>query len=309
MPDKSENKIYFIQPTFTGLSMIIPCKDEEGAIGHTVDTLHQHLEPLGMEYEIIVVDDGSRDQSQAKALEAGAKVVVHRKNLGYGNAIMNGIAQARYPVVGIIDGDGTYPAEKLPQMLDLIGQYDMVVGQRCWDSRNTSRLGLFLRRILAMTIRVVGGVPAADFNSGFRLFHKDGVLLYRHMLCPTFSFTTTLTLLFAYTHRSIYYLPIDYGVRIGSSKVRMLRDAITTFIYVFFLSNSLKAYRPALLVLVTGLVLNLLVMLLGRLFGASGAAQLGWHLIFSTLTLSVLLSMVIMPITKILFLLMEQRKG
>ena len=124
----------------TEVSIVIPAYNEAGAVGQTVKDVQQAFESSGHTYEIIVVNDGSRDETGREAEEAGAIVVSHPKNIGYGNAIITGIRRARYPLIWLTDADGKayksylflwiddysrkilfgkyYASEKLPRMED-----------------------------------------------------------------------------------------------------------------------------------------------------------------------------------------------
>src|SRR3989339_823055 len=111
MPNVTKAGAELLQPPITGVSVIIPCKNEELAVAKTIREVDAALASQNYDYEIIVVDDGSVDNTRDEALAAGARVLCHGINLGYGNAIMNGMAVAKYPVIGILDADGTYPPE------------------------------------------------------------------------------------------------------------------------------------------------------------------------------------------------------
>ena len=300
MPETTEGAVKYLQEAIEGVSVVIPCKNEEAAIRPTVEQVRQHLEPTGMNYEIIVVNDGSSDSSGREALEAGAMVLVHRTNLGYGNAIMNGMSMAKYDVIAILDADGTYPIAELPAMVEMAQGYDMVVGQRIWQEANTTFISRVLRKLLAMLIYYFSSIKAPDFNSGFRVFHKLDILNYRPFLCPTFSFTTSQTLLFLLTHRSVFFKPIKYDIRIGKTKVSLVRDAFRTFSYVLLMTNLFQPYRLSGVFLLVGLLGNLLVWLGALALGWSGGTQLALHLGVSLSVICAMLALVIMPLTKII---------
>src|SRR5579871_3065531 len=120
------------QPGFEGLSLsvIIPAFNEEGALRPTVDDVRDQLRPLGIPFEIIVVDDGSHDRTRDEALASGAKVDWNDVNTGYGATLKRGVRRAVHEYIAIIDADGTYPARYLPEMLLLCRDRDMVVGNR-----------------------------------------------------------------------------------------------------------------------------------------------------------------------------------
>ncbi|MBF0108577.1 MAG: glycosyltransferase family 2 protein [Magnetococcales bacterium] len=281
MANQTEHGEIFLQEQIHAISIIIPCKNEEKAIEMTIKNIQQAMDETDIDYEIIVVDDGSSDRTRTLALEANARVLVHQINLGYGNAIMDGIRISRFATIAIMDADGTYPANQLPLLIRNLSSYDMVVGQRTWTPDNTSLLGRFFRRALYYTILLLSGIKCPDFNSGFRVFHKYNILDYRSILCPTFSFTTTLTVLFLQTHHSVFFLPIDYAKRVGRSKVNYFKDAFRTFAFVFAITSVFRPYRINLLLMIIGIIFNMLILLASHQFTIGGGMQVGLHLLAS----------------------------
>lgn len=281
MANTTHTDIVYLQPPIKAVSVIIPCKDEEQSVRLTVKSITDALNPLDIDYEIIVVDDSSTDKTREEALVAGARVLVHNINMGYGNSIMDGMKIAKYPVIAIMDADGTYPASMLPAMIKEAATHDMVVGSRIWTDDNTSTIGKFLRKALYYVILYFSNIKARDYNSGFRVFHKLNTLDYRPILCPTFSFTTSLTLLYLLMLKSISFMDIEYSKRIGASKVSYVRDAIRTFSYVFVLTSLFQPYRLSLIIILLGFVLNLIVMLLSFLFDINQSLQIGLHIMIS----------------------------
>jgi polyisoprenyl-phosphate glycosyltransferase len=289
---KSQSNVVFLQEPIKAVSVIIPCKNEENAIGLTVEGVSTTLTPLGIEYEIIVVDDGSNDQSRERALAAGAKVLVHSINMGYGNAIMNGMR------IAVMDADGTYPISELPRLIEESSRHDMVIGSRVWTDDNSSLLGKFLRKSLYYVILYFSNTKAKDYNSGFRVFHKMNTLDYRPVLCPTFSFTTSLTLLYLLTMRSVFFVDVEYSKRIGSSKVSYIQDAFRTFSYVFILTSLFQPYRLSLMIILLGFAGNLMVIGTSAWLRISNATQIGLHITVSLAILIGALSMVTYPVSK-----------
>lgn len=295
MPETTEARLVSLQPPIEGVSVIIPCKNEELAVKMTVSEVREACEQSGLDYEIIVVDDGSDDRTGQLALEAGATVLAHNINLGYGNAIMNGIEKARYDIIAITDADGTYPASMLPRMLKEAARYDMVIGSRNWCNGNTSRTGMLLRNLLYYIILYFTGARAADYNSGLRVFHKHNLLEYRPIICPTFSFTTSITLIYLLTSRTVHFIPIEYSKRIGNSKVCYVRDALRTFSYVFIIVSMFMPYRLSLFLIFLTMLSNVLIWGLAGLFGLGAATQAGLHMTTCAAMLIVALTMVANP--------------
>ncbi|MBF0212573.1 MAG: glycosyltransferase family 2 protein [Magnetococcales bacterium] len=291
MANQTRGGIEFLQAPIHAVSVIIPCKDEENAIHQTIAGIQEAFRESDLDYEIIVVDDGSKDKTQERALEVGARVLVHEINMGYGNSLMDGIRISRYPVVAMLDADGTYDPAELPEMIHALSRHDMVVGQRLWTPENTSLTGRIMRKLLYYVILMLSGVAAPDFNSGFRVFHKHNVLDYRGLLCPTFSFTTTLTVLFLQTSYSVLFKPIEYSKRIGRSKVNYFRDALRTFNYIFAISSVLRPFRIYLTLALVAIFLNALIFFVLFLFPFSISVQLALHCLVSVPLLIVSFSM------------------
>ncbi|RME60703.1 glycosyltransferase family 2 protein [Candidatus Parcubacteria bacterium] len=209
------------------ISVVIPAKDEERAIVETVREVRSALD--GMEYEIIVVDDGSVDATAERAQSAGAKVVRHLYNLGYGAAIKSGIRAAEYDTIGITDGDGTYPNDMIPVLLEKYRQgYDMVVGARTGANYLESPLKAPLRLILKYLVEYTVGRKIPDVNSGLRVFSKKTAVSFFNHLSNSFSFTTSITMAYMLNNRFVAYVPIPYRKRIGKTKVRLFRDSLRT---------------------------------------------------------------------------------
>ncbi len=209
-----------------GLSVVIPAFNEAGAIRAVVEETRRTLKDLGVEHEVIVVDDGSEDGTAAGAAAAGARVLAHPANAGYGAAILTGVSQARFDLIAILDADGSYPPEELAKLLPHASQFDMVIGQRTGQAY---RGGLFKRRgrwAFGWLARFVTGQRVPDVNSGMRLFHKRVLQDAGHIVCRGFSFSTTLTLSAMTAGRYVKHVPVAYLPRVGRSHVRYLRDTL-----------------------------------------------------------------------------------
>lgn len=217
-----------------GLSVVIPALNEAAAIEPTVRAVQAMFAAAGLDAaEIVVVDDGSSDRTGELAAAAGATVVRHPHNIGYGRSLKDGIRAARYDTVVITDADGTYPIERIPDMLQAYAVgHDMVVGARTGEHYRGNVVKAPLRRILKFLVEYTAGRHIPDINSGLRMFDRRTVLPYFSHLCDTFSFTTSLTLAYMMTGRFVHYMPIAYHERIGSSKVRLFRESLRTLQYI-----------------------------------------------------------------------------
>jgi polyisoprenyl-phosphate glycosyltransferase len=214
------------------ISVVIPAYNEASAIERTVSDIRAAL-GLGPLFEIIVIDDGSTDQTGAIARKSGAKVIRHPHNIGYGRALKDGITAAVYETIVIIDADGTYPAREIPRIVaELDRGFDLAVGARSGDTVNDSWIKAPLRRLLKFLVEFTSGRRVPDVNSGLRAFRRSAIVPYFPQLCETFSFTTSMTLAYLLTGRFVSYVPITYGERVGTTKVRLLRDTLRTLQYI-----------------------------------------------------------------------------
>jgi polyisoprenyl-phosphate glycosyltransferase len=244
------------------LSVVVPALNEEKGISLTIESIKQTLSKAGISrYQIVVVNDGSKDQTASIARHHGADVVEHVHNLGYGRSLKDGISAARYDTIAIVDADGTYPINLLPVFLNEYNKgYDLIVGRRTGAHYHESWLKRPLRSILKFLVEFTTGQAIPDINSGMRIFSRKTILPYFDQLCNTFSFTTSQTMAYMLTGRFIGYIPIDYHSRIGEKKVKLFRDSLRTLQYIV---QSVLYYNP--------FKLFLLISIGTALAGASGA--------------------------------------
>jgi glycosyltransferase involved in cell wall biosynthesis len=208
-------------------SVVVPAYNEEAGILDTLKDLREQCASLGVASEIIVVDDGSTDRTrEVLAGLSGIRVLTHAQNRGYGAALKTGIHHAQHPLIAITDADGTYPNERIPDLIRLAASVDMVVGAR--TSANVEHPPLrsvpkwFLKRFAEWLTR--RKIP--DINSGLRVFRRDAAVEFARILPDGFSFTTTITLAMLTNDCSVHYEPIDYRRRLGRSKIRPIRDTL-----------------------------------------------------------------------------------
>lgn len=228
------------------VSVVIPAFNEELGIASSVREVRAALDAAKVDYELIVVDDGSQDRTAALAAAEGANVVSLPENRGYGAALKVGIRRAHHATIVITDADGTYPAEAIPGLLADIADYDMVVGERTGSevSIQTARgpARWFLRRLASY----LAGRPIPDLNSGLRVMRKDLVHRFEHLLPEGFSFTTTITLAALCSGALVRYRPIDYHPRLGDSKIRPTHaiDFLLLIVRTIVFFSPLKVFLP-----------------------------------------------------------------
>ena len=202
------------------LAVVIPAYNEEGAVRSTVTEVRRVLTDAGISHEIVVVNDGSTDKTRAEAEARGARVIHFAENVGYGHALKAGIAATDSDLVAILDADGTYPPEVLPEMLDLAEVSDMVVGDRGAAMSNVPLLRRPAKWMLNGLASLLAQRKINDLNSGLRVFRRPSLERFISLLPDGFSFTTTITLCMLASNLRVAYLPITYGQRVGHSKIR-----------------------------------------------------------------------------------------
>jgi glycosyltransferase involved in cell wall biosynthesis len=239
------------QPVTPGFSVVIPALNEEDSVGEVVRRVRQVMAATGHPFEIIVIDDGSTDQTAARAAEAGAIVLQHPHNAGYGAGLKTGILRARFDRIVITDADGTYPIERIPDLIAESDRFHMVVGARRGKYYRESWFKEPARIGLGALCRWVTGTPVPDPNSGLRIFRTTLARQYFHVIPQGYSFTTTITLAALSNGYFVKYIPIDYYRRVGKSKVKLLRDVPRTTQIVF---QAIAYYNPIKLFLSFALI-------------------------------------------------------
>lgn len=228
------------------VSVVIPAYNEAGHVADEVRSVVRVLEGEAWEYEILVVDDGSSDDTASEAARAGARVLRHPANMGYGAALKRGIDAAAHEWVLITDADGTYPAESIPGLLALADKHEMIVGARIGAEVHVPLSRRPAKWLLGRLASYLAGRELPDINSGLRLMRRRMVQRYLHILPSGFSFTTTITLAAACNDHPVTYVPINYRQRLGESKIRPRHAFDFTLLIlrtiVFF--NPLKVFIP-----------------------------------------------------------------
>jgi glycosyltransferase involved in cell wall biosynthesis len=229
-----------------GVTVVLPSFNEEAAVATQVQAVRTVLTRHRITHEIIVVDDGSADATSERALEAGARVLRHPENRGYGASIKAGIDAARYGTIVIMDADGTYPSDQIPVLLDLLEEADMAVGARTLHNVHIPWVRRPAKWILGWLANRIAGRKIPDLNSGLRAFRSECVRQYFSILSNRFSFTTTVTLaLLADDYRVVYH-PIEYYRRLGKSKItpRHFMDFMILVLRMAMLFQPLKVFVP-----------------------------------------------------------------
>ena len=230
------------------ISIVLPAKNESAAIGQTLAQIQQ----LQFAHEIIVVNDGSTDQTKQVAESAGAKVVTHPYSKGNGAAIKTGARTATGDIIVFMDADGQHDPQDIPRLIEKIEQgYDLVVGARQKGSQASVGRGianaLYNNLATYMTEQKV-----EDLTSGFRAVRADKFREFLYLLPNGFSYPTTSTMAFFRAGYSVTYVPIHAAKRIGKSHIQPLKDGVRFFLIIFKIAtlfSPLKMFLPIAILL------------------------------------------------------------
>ena len=224
------------------VSIVIPAYNEAASIGAVVS----ELLATASWHEVIVVDDGSSDDTGARAAAAGARVIRHPYNKGNGAAVKTGIRRATGTFVLIIDADGQHRPSDAVRLVARLDTYDLVVGARSNATQATlaRRAGnALLNRIASYLTRQT--IP--DLTSGFRAARRECLVEFLHLLPNGFSTPTTTTLAFMKAGYSVRFEPIDAAARSGSSKIKLGSDGVQFFLIllkVITIFSPLRIFLP-----------------------------------------------------------------
>ena len=218
------------------VSVVVPAFNEGPSIGALVSELRQ----AAAWHEVIVVDDGSVDDTAARASAAGARVVRHPYNKGNGAAVKTAIRNATGEFVLIVDADGQHRAADAVRLVSKLDQYEIVVGARSGATQASAarRLGNSLLNEIASYL-TEQHIP--DLTSGFRAARREHLLEFLHLLPNGFSTPTTTTLAFIKAGYSVWFEPIHAGVRTGDSKIRLGSDGMK---FAVILLKVVTIYSP-----------------------------------------------------------------
>lgn len=247
------------------ITVVIPAKNESEGIEKVIFEISNTFKKN--ELEIIVINDGSTDDTSLRAQNAGAIVLNNPNSLGYGASIKRGISSASYDMIATIDADLTYPSNYLPRLINLYQEgFDMVIGARQGRHYDESMFKKILRSFLRFMVEYTSGAKAPDVNSGMRVFSKKTSEKYFSHLCNTFSFSTSLTLAYYMSQKFVGYVDIPYEKRIGKSKVSLYKDALRTIQYILEITIFYNPLKIFILLSSFILVISSLSLLLGIYF-------------------------------------------
>lgn len=225
------------------LSIIIPAKNEAAVIGEVVSSIRAVYEDA----EILVVDDGSTDETAMLAKQSGARVISHPISLGNGAAIKNGARAATGKLLVMMDGDGQHKAKDIPVLIERLEQgYDMVIGAR--DSGSHAGMGrLAANGLYNVFASLISGHRILDLTSGFRAVRAELFRRFLYLLPNGFSYPTTITMAFLRSGYPVTFMPIKAEKRTGTSHIRPIRDGLRFVAIIFKIATlyaPLKVFLP-----------------------------------------------------------------
>lgn len=231
------------------VSIVIPAYNEQDSIRKTIVTIQKVMNASARKYEIVVVDDGSTDDTYRIAGEIdGVRLLHNQHNLGYGASLKKGIRAADNEFIVICDADGSYPYNLIPRLVGLMDQgVDMVVGWRKGIQAKVPLIRRPVKWVIKKIAENLAGYEIPDINSGLRVFKRSFVVSHEKLFPSGFSFTSTITLLVASSGGDIIYEPIEYHTRAGKSKFHPIKDTwgmITLIIRSVMLFNPLRVFIP-----------------------------------------------------------------
>ena len=224
------------------VSVVVPAYNE----GASIAALVSGLRAAGAWREIIVVDDGSADETGRRAADAGARVLRHPYNKGNGASVKTGLRNATGDFVLILDGDGQHRPADACRLVAKLDQYELVVGARSQATQATlaRRLGNSALNAIASYLT---GQRIPDLTSGFRAARREQLLEFIHLLPNGFSTPTTTTLAFMKAGYSVWFEPIDAAVRQGRSNIRFGTDGVQFFVIllkVITIFSPMRVFLP-----------------------------------------------------------------
>ena len=252
-------------------TVVIPCYNEKNGIRETVENIYSVFSTNNIDnIEVIIVNDGSRDGTDAilnsladEYTGRNFQVLHHKRNQGYGASLKTGIRRSKSEYICITDADGTYPNNRIPELIHTAQSkdLDMLVGARIGEDVNYSKIRSIPKMILVPWVSFLCGSDVPDMNSGLRVFKRKLALDFLNLLPDGFSFTTTITICLFRNKYAVEYIPISYCKRIGKSHIKPVKDTLR---FIQLITRTGMYFAPLRL-------LSPLIVILSVLFIISGS--------------------------------------
>jgi glycosyltransferase involved in cell wall biosynthesis len=220
------------------ITILLPAFNEEASIGRTIGKIKK----LYPNFEVLVVDDASTDNTLKVAMDAGANVWPHPYNIGNGAAVKTGLRCASGEYVIMMDADGQHDPGDIKRLLEHKDAYDMVVGARTKGSQGSFHRN-FANKIYNWFASYVTKFKVEDLTSGFRLVRTETARQFIHLLPNTFSYPSTITMAYLRSGRTIKYVPIQAAKRKGKSKIKLLEDGTRFLLIITKIATLFSPFR------------------------------------------------------------------
>lgn len=212
------------------VTIVVPAYNEQEAIENVISSLRDE----GFNH-LLVIDDGSNDDTSNILNQIGVNYISHKANKGYGASLKTGIKNSTTDFVAIYDGDGQHIPSELRKILREKDKYDMIVGARNSKSFQVANRKLG-KQLIKLVVNKITSTKVPDFNSGLRVFKRDVIKRYLHLMPDGFSFSTTSTVTLLKLKYDVKYFPITVKERVGGKSNLKIKDGIKTLMLVFNLS-------------------------------------------------------------------------
>ncbi len=232
-----------MSPATPEFSIVLPARNEAPALQNLLPALRERFPQA----QIVVVNDGSTDDTSAVCARHGVQEVRHHYSVGNGGAVKSGARVARGPVIVFMDADGQHDPADIPRLLARVDQgFDMVVGARGNGSQASVGRSL-ANRVYNRLATYMTGQRIDDLTSGFRAVRAERFREFLFLLPNGFSYPTSITMAFFRAGYGVAYEPIVAARRIGRSHIRPLRDGARFLLIIFKLATlyaPLKLFAP-----------------------------------------------------------------
>lgn len=223
------------------VSVVIPLHDEAAAVQEVIREVRAALAREECNWEIVIVDDGSKDGTSRAARSEGVRVVRRVESGGYGAAVKRGILESRGEIIALLDGDGSYVPAHLPSMLAFAPEYDQINGARDCEAGTWKVMRLPAKWLVRKFAELMIGRRIPDLNTGMKVFNRSAAVRYLWALPDGFSCSSSLTLAFMSNGHPVKFVSVGYRERIGRSKFRPLLGGTQ---YIFTVVRLTTYFKP-----------------------------------------------------------------